>query len=173
MLCHSLAWRKLRSVDRLSSTYEPPAAIQKYFPGGWHYHDKGELSCKWLERHFLPNILLLFFFHIHYQHFAKYKTSLHSSLSVFVMYKTLLYSSWCVFLWCIKHDFIARCVWRVMFLWCRSVTDGRPVYILRIGQMDVKGLLKSVSYDSILRHVRHSIIHSTTRMPQYYLSRYQ
>jgi len=33
------------------------------------------------------------------------------------------------------------------------VTDGRPVYILRLGQLDVKGLVKSVGYDSILRHV--------------------
>lgn len=41
MLCHSLAWRKLHNVDRLLSTYEPPLAIQKYFPGGWHYYDKG------------------------------------------------------------------------------------------------------------------------------------
>ena len=36
------------------------------------------------------------------------------------------------------------------------VTDGRPVYILRLGQLDVKGLVKSVGYDSILRHVRMS-----------------
>jgi len=28
------------------------------------------------------------------------------------------------------------------------------VYILRLGQLDVKGLVKSVGYDSILRHVR-------------------
>jgi len=44
MLCHSLAWRKLHTVDRLLSTYEPPVAMQKFYPGGWHYHDKG-LSC--------------------------------------------------------------------------------------------------------------------------------
>jgi len=34
-----------------------------------------------------------------------------------------------------------------------AVTDGRPVYVLRLGQLDVKGLVKSVGYDSILRHV--------------------
>jgi len=34
-----------------------------------------------------------------------------------------------------------------------AVADGRPVYILRLGQLDVKGLVKSVGYDSILRHV--------------------
>ena len=33
------------------------------------------------------------------------------------------------------------------------LTDGRPVYILRLGQMDTKGLLKSVGEDKILKHV--------------------
>ena len=46
MLCHSLAWRKLHGVDRLLNTYQAPAAIQRYYPGGWHYHDKG-LSSIW------------------------------------------------------------------------------------------------------------------------------
>jgi len=41
MLCHSLAWRKLHGIDRLLRTYMPPVAVQKYYPGGWHYHDKG------------------------------------------------------------------------------------------------------------------------------------
>lgn len=36
---------------------------------------------------------------------------------------------------------------------CHVVIDGRPVYILRLGQLDVKGLVKSVGYESILRHV--------------------
>ena len=31
--------------------------------------------------------------------------------------------------------------------------DGRPLYILRLGQMDVKGIIKSVGGDGILRHV--------------------
>lgn len=33
------------------------------------------------------------------------------------------------------------------------LVDGRPLYILRLGQMDVKGLVKSVGYESILKHV--------------------
>ena len=41
MLCHSLAWRKLHSIDRLLSSYSPPVAVQQFYPGGWHYHDKG------------------------------------------------------------------------------------------------------------------------------------
>ena len=32
-------------------------------------------------------------------------------------------------------------------------TDGRPLYILRLGQMDVKGLIKSVGEEALLRHV--------------------
>ncbi|KAI0220333.1 SEC14-like protein 1 [Lamellibrachia satsuma] len=71
MLCHSLAWRKLHDMDRLLTTYEPPAVINKYYSGGWHFHDK----------------------------------------------------------------------------------DGRPLYILRLGQMDVKGLIKSVGAGGILKHV--------------------
>lgn len=33
-------------------------------------------------------------------------------------------------------------------------TDGRPLYILRLGQMDVKGLLKSIGEDELLLLVR-------------------
>lgn len=29
-------------------------------------------------------------------------------------------------------------------------TDGRPLYILRLGQVDVKGLLKSTGEDELL-----------------------
>ncbi|CAL7933009.1 unnamed protein product [Xylocopa violacea] len=35
------------------------------------------------------------------------------------------------------------------------VTDGRPLYILRMGQMDVKGLLKSIGEDDVLLLVTH------------------
>jgi len=30
------------------------------------------------------------------------------------------------------------------------MTDKRPLYILRLGQMDVKGLLKSIGEDELL-----------------------
>ena len=34
-----------------------------------------------------------------------------------------------------------------------AVSAGRPLYILRLGQMDVKGLIKSVGAGGILKHV--------------------
>ena len=32
-------------------------------------------------------------------------------------------------------------------------TDGRPLYILRLGIMDIKGIIKSVGEERLLRHV--------------------
>ncbi|XP_043567427.1 SEC14-like protein 5 isoform X1 [Chiloscyllium plagiosum] len=37
--------------------------------------------------------------------------------------------------------------------WHYHDRDGRPLYILRLGQMDTKGLLKAVGEEAILRHV--------------------
>lgn len=34
-----------------------------------------------------------------------------------------------------------------------SLPDGRPLYVLRLGQMDVKGLIKSVGEEGVLKHV--------------------
>ena len=34
-----------------------------------------------------------------------------------------------------------------------SISDGRPLYILKLGQMDVKGLMKAVGEDTLLKHV--------------------
>lgn len=31
--------------------------------------------------------------------------------------------------------------------------DGRPLYILRLGQMDTKGLMKAVGEEALLQHV--------------------
>lgn len=44
---------------------------------------------------------------------------------------------------------------------CASVTagfscccsDGRPLYILRLGHMDTKGLVRALGEESLLRHV--------------------
>lgn len=36
--------------------------------------------------------------------------------------------------------------------------EGRPLYILRLGQMDVKGLLKSVGEDCLLKQVSYNYI---------------
>lgn len=35
--------------------------------------------------------------------------------------------------------------------------DGRPLYILRLGQMDTKGLVRALGEESLLRHVRTAI----------------
>lgn len=43
--------------------------------------------------------------------------------------------------------FIRHCT-KIIFL-----LDGRPLYILRLGQMDVKGLLKSIGEDGLLKLV--------------------
>jgi len=37
-------------------------------------------------------------------------------------------------------------------LFCHFI-EGRPLYILRLGSMDVKGLLKAVGEDGFLKHV--------------------
>jgi len=41
-----------------------------------------------------------------------------------------------------------------------GVVDGRPVYILRLGQMDVKGLIKSVGEEGIIKHVSALLVNS-------------
>ena len=54
--------------------------------------------------------------------------------------------------------------------WCNSKTsldciltyqsvwpEGRPLYILRLGQMDVKGLMKSVGEEAVLKHVSEAV----------------
>ncbi|RMC17892.1 hypothetical protein DUI87_05561 [Hirundo rustica rustica] len=71
MLCQSLAWRKQYQVDFILQSWRPPALLEEYYTGGWHYQDK----------------------------------------------------------------------------------DGRPLYILRLGQMDTKGLVKALGEESLLRHV--------------------
>ena len=35
-------------------------------------------------------------------------------------------------------------------------TDGRPLYILRLGVIDVKGLMKAVGEENLLKHVSSS-----------------
>ncbi|XP_062956727.1 SEC14-like protein 5 [Cynocephalus volans] len=71
MLCQSLSWRKQYQVDLLLQTWQPPAVLEEFYAGGWHYQD----------------------------------------------------------------------------------IDGRPLYILRLGQMDTKGLMKAVGEEALLRHV--------------------
>lgn len=40
-LSQSLTWRKKHNIDNILSEHEFPEAIKKYFPCGWHHHDKG------------------------------------------------------------------------------------------------------------------------------------
>lgn len=37
---------------------------------------------------------------------------------------------------------------------CFPSSDGRPLYILRLGHMDTKGLVRALGEESLLRHVR-------------------
>ncbi|XP_066131053.1 SEC14-like protein 5 isoform X1 [Saccopteryx bilineata] len=71
MLCQSLSWRKQHQVDLLLQTWRPPALLEEFYAGGWHYQD----------------------------------------------------------------------------------LDGRPLYILRLGHMDTKGLMKAVGEEALLQHV--------------------
>ncbi|KAF3818937.1 hypothetical protein GH733_012354 [Mirounga leonina] len=71
MLCQSLSWRKQHQVDLLLQTWQPPALLEEFYAGGWHYQDR----------------------------------------------------------------------------------DGRPLYILRLGHMDTKGLMKAVGEEALLKHV--------------------
>ncbi|KAI5933206.1 SEC14-like protein 5 [Manis javanica] len=71
MLRQSLSWRRQHQVDLLLQTWRPPALLEEFYAGGWHYHD----------------------------------------------------------------------------------IDGRPLYILRLGHMDTKGLMKAVGEEALLQHV--------------------
>nr|XP_019612027.1 PREDICTED: SEC14-like protein 5 [Rhinolophus sinicus] len=71
MLCQSLSWREQHQVDLLLQTWRPPALLEEFYAGGWHYQD----------------------------------------------------------------------------------IDGRPLYILRLGHMDTKGLMKAVGEEALLQHV--------------------
>ncbi|XP_016069936.1 PREDICTED: SEC14-like protein 5 [Miniopterus natalensis] len=71
MLCQSLSWRKQHQVDLLLQTWQPPALLEEFYAGGWHYQD----------------------------------------------------------------------------------IDGRPLYVLRLGHMDTKGLMKAVGEEALLQHV--------------------
>lgn len=48
---------------------------------------------------------------------------------------------------------------------CVCFEDGRPLYILRLGQMDTKGLVKALGEESLLRHVRPAFISNSMCFP--------
>ncbi|XP_022253439.1 SEC14-like protein 1 [Limulus polyphemus] len=72
-LCQSLVWRKKYQVDKILNSYNLPEVVTRYFPGGWHKHDR----------------------------------------------------------------------------------SGRPLYILRLGQMDVKGFIKSIGEEGLVKLTLH------------------
>lgn len=41
MLCQSLSWREQHQVDLLLQTWRPPALLEEFYAGGWHYQDIG------------------------------------------------------------------------------------------------------------------------------------
>jgi len=41
MLCQSLSWRKQYQVDYILQSWRPPALLDEYYTGGWHYQDRG------------------------------------------------------------------------------------------------------------------------------------
>lgn len=49
--------------------------------------------------------------------------------------------------------------------------DGRPLYVLRLGQMDVKGLLKSIGEDGLLKLVSNPVLNmSDVNLKKWYKS---
>lgn len=50
MLRQSLSWRRQHQVDLLLQTWRPPALLEEFYAGGWHYHDIGmSLSLPYTE----------------------------------------------------------------------------------------------------------------------------
>ena len=48
MLSQSLIWRKKNQVDKIMAEYQVPQVIKDYFPGGWHFNDKGKYQLKYI-----------------------------------------------------------------------------------------------------------------------------
>lgn len=44
-------------------------------------------------------------------------------------------------------------LWQIIVCFNYYIIDGSPVYILRLGQMDVKGLIKAVGEEGIIKQV--------------------
>lgn len=51
-------------------------------------------------------------------------------------------------LWNVNHV-----IYNVNICLIFNFSDGRPLYILRLGQMDTKGLVRALGEESLLRHV--------------------
>ena len=58
---------------------------------------------------------------------------------------------------------------KILFLHTKRYSDGRPVYILRIGHLDIKGMLRGVGEEALLRHALYICeqgIEKTRNIPQ-------
>ena len=44
------------------------------------------------------------------------------------------------------------CYYSLLYIIPLFPTDGRPVYILRLGHLDIKGMLRAVGEDALLRY---------------------
>ena len=51
----------------------------------------------------------------------------------------------------LKKLSLVGCVYQLFLLY--AYTEGRPVYILCLGQMDIKGLIKAVGEEGIIKEV--------------------
>ena len=49
----------------------------------------------------------------------------------------------------LRHNNYISVYWALSILF----VGGRPLYVLKLGQMDTKGLLKAAGEENILRHV--------------------
>lgn len=52
-----------------------------------------------------------------------------------------------------KTDWVQNIEKLVYFVLTLCTVDGLPLYILRLGQMDTKGLVRALGEESLLRHV--------------------
>ena len=53
----------------------------------------------------------------------------------------------------IVHNSIPGVLSQLLTMACVLSSEGRPLYVIRLGQMDVKGLMRSVGEEAILKHV--------------------
>jgi hypothetical protein len=53
----------------------------------------------------------------------------------------------------ILHDFVPPPILNKYFpgCWHHTDTEGRPLFVLRLGQMDVKGILRSVGLETVIK----------------------
>lgn len=167
LLCHSLTWRKQHKVDFLLDTWERPQLLQDYYSGGWHHHDKGSVLffihlCavtrrppRWLGRHSKQPVRHRWKKLSSRCHGWKWVTAVNSSAypvgcrKLGAPFKCHLCNHARAENAHEQHP-VACDLWSLLCL-CRA--DGRPLYVLRLGQMDTKGLVRALGEEVLLRQV--------------------